>query len=123
MDQGDQIDPKNYSAVLGWMILVFVETGVIVYLFLIKYPFPNLIPDEISELYALGTYFFALLILFFLAFLYQKERMEALISDAQVPSIDGNVKGAIQSIQEIKNPHHDPADIGNLEKVHKKTQE
>ena len=24
MDKNDQIDPKNYSAVLGWMILVFV---------------------------------------------------------------------------------------------------
>ena len=24
MDQEDQIDPKNYSAVLGWMILAFI---------------------------------------------------------------------------------------------------
>lgn len=24
MDRDDQIDPKNYSAVLGWMILVFI---------------------------------------------------------------------------------------------------
>ncbi|MCJ7717411.1 MAG: hypothetical protein MUO54_12950, partial [Anaerolineales bacterium] len=24
MDQDDQIDPKNYSAVLGWMILAFI---------------------------------------------------------------------------------------------------
>jgi hypothetical protein len=24
MDKNDQIDPKNYSAVLGWMILVFI---------------------------------------------------------------------------------------------------
>ena len=24
MDRGNQIDPKNYSAVLGWMILTFI---------------------------------------------------------------------------------------------------
>jgi hypothetical protein len=43
-----------------WTIFVFIETGVIVYLFLIHYPFPNLIPAEISEVYTLGTYLFAL---------------------------------------------------------------
>lgn len=26
MDNNDQIDPKNYSAVLGWMILAFILT-------------------------------------------------------------------------------------------------
>jgi PAS domain S-box-containing protein len=60
----------------AWTILVFVETGVIVYLFLIQYPFPNLIPAEISEIYILGTYLFALLILFVFAFLYEKGKRE-----------------------------------------------
>ncbi len=60
----------------AWTILVFVETGVIVYLFLIGYPFPNLIPAEISEIYTLGTYLIALLTLFVFAFLYEKGKME-----------------------------------------------
>ena len=60
----------------AWTILVFVETGIIVYLFLIQYPFPNLIPAEISEIYTLGTYLFALLILFVFAFLYEKGKRE-----------------------------------------------
>jgi PAS domain S-box-containing protein len=60
----------------AWTILVFVETGIIVYLFLIQYPFPNLIPAEISEIYTLGTYLFALLILFVFAFLYEKGKSE-----------------------------------------------
>ena len=63
-----------------WTIFVFIETGIIVYLFLIHYPFPNLIPAEISEVYTLGTYLFALLILFVIAFLYEKERMDFQIS-------------------------------------------
>ena len=60
----------------AWTILVFVETGVIVYLFLIEYPFPNLIPVEISEIYTLGTYLFALMILFVFAFLYERGKIE-----------------------------------------------
>ena len=91
-----------------WMIVVFVETGVIVYLFLIQYPFPNLIPAEISEIYTLGTYLFALLILFVFAFLYEKERMDFQISAAKMEDSDGSIKEKIQTIQEVGIP--DPAE-------------
>lgn len=60
----------------AWTILVFVETGVIVYLSLMEYPFPNLIPIEISEIYTLANYLFALLLLFVFAFLYERGKME-----------------------------------------------
>ena len=87
-----------------WTIFVFIETGVIVYLFLIHYPFPNLIPAEISEVYTLGTYLFALLILFVIAFLYEKERMDFQISVFQVMDSDSSV--AIGAFQEIKKTDH-----------------
>jgi PAS domain S-box-containing protein len=77
----------------AWTILVFVETGAIVYLFLIQYPFPNLIPAEISEIYTLGTYLFALLILFVFAFLYEKGTMEVSTPGRQKP----------QTLQEAKS--------------------
>jgi PAS domain S-box-containing protein len=89
-----------------WTILIFIETGVIVYLFLIQYPFPNLIPAEISEIYTLGTYLFALLLLFVFAFLYEKERMDFQISAAKMIDRDGNLKGEISTIQEIRTPDH-----------------
>ena len=83
-----------------WTILVFIETGVIVYLFLIQYPFPNLIPAEISEIYTLGTYLFALLLLFVFAFLYEKERMDFQISAAKMIDRDENREVAIGGFQE-----------------------
>lgn len=85
-----------------WTILVFIETGVIVYLFLIQYPFPNLIPDEISDIYTLGTYLFALLLLFVFAFLYEKERMDFQLSAAQVPDSEEGLKEMIQTIPEME---------------------
>jgi PAS domain S-box-containing protein len=88
-----------------WTILVFIETGVIVYLFLIQYPFPNLIPAEISEIYTLGTYLFALLLLFVFAFLYEKERMDFRIFAAKIIDSDENIKGERQFIKEMKIPH------------------
>ena len=87
-----------------WTILVFIETGLIVYLFLIQYPFPNLIPVEISEIYTLGTYLFALLILFVFAFLYEKERMDFQIWAAQVTDREENREAAIGAFQEIRVP-------------------
>ncbi len=82
----------------AWTILVFVETGVIVYLFLIQYPFPNLIPAEISEIYTLGTYLFALLILFVFAFLYEKGKMEVATSGRKKPQTLKESKSYLDSV-------------------------
>ncbi len=96
----------------AWTILVFVETGVIVYLFLIQYPFPNLIPAEISEIYTLGTYLFALLILFVFAFLYEKGKREVSTPGQKKPP---TLKESIQTIQEFSGPvlGKEPMDSGS----------
>ena len=57
-----------------WATLIFVETGLAVYLFRGGYHFPNLIPPEISPIYSLGTYLSGLLAILLIAFMYEKEK-------------------------------------------------
>ncbi|MBW2205697.1 MAG: PAS domain-containing protein [Deltaproteobacteria bacterium] len=64
-----------------WTTVVFVETGLIIYLFRNGYLFPNLIPPDISPVYSLGTYLVALLAILLFAFLFEKERSEALMRE------------------------------------------
>lgn len=64
-----------------WTTVVFVETGLIIYLFRNGHLFPNLIPPDISTVYSLGTYLVALLAILLFAFLFEKERAEALIRE------------------------------------------
>jgi len=62
-----------------WATLVFVETGIVIYLFRIGYQFPlSLIPPEISSIYSLGSFFLSLLLILLFAFLFENERNEAL---------------------------------------------
>ena len=61
-----------------WGTLIFVETGVAVYLFRTGYEFPNLIPSDISPIYSLGAYLSGLLVILFIAFMYEKEKNDAL---------------------------------------------
>ncbi len=64
-----------------WTIVVFVETGLIIYLFRNGYLFPNLIPPDIYSVYSFGTYLVALLAILLFAFLFEKERTEALMRE------------------------------------------
>lgn len=66
-----------------WTTVVFLEKGLVVYLYLNRYPFPNLIPYDISAYYHLGTFMVALLMILSLAFLFEKEREEALIRERE----------------------------------------
>lgn len=61
-----------------WAILVFLETGLIIYFFRLGYYFPNLIPPQIMEVYSLGAYLLSLLAVLSFAFLFERERNEAL---------------------------------------------
>lgn len=81
-----------------WTILIFVETGVIVYLNLIQYPFPNLIPAEISEIYTLGTYLLALLMLFVFAFLYERGKMAVSMPEDKKPQILDDSKDYLEHV-------------------------
>lgn len=60
-----------------WSSVIFLETGVAVYLFRRGYEFPNLIPADISPIYSLGAYLAGLLIILLIAFLYEREKASA----------------------------------------------
>ncbi len=66
-----------------WACLVFVESGLAVFLFRAGYDFTNLIPLEIAPVYSLGAYLLGLLIILMFAFLYWNERDYALRSEAE----------------------------------------
>jgi PAS domain S-box-containing protein len=66
-----------------WATLVFLETGLVVYLFRTGYSFPNLIPAEISPTYSLGIYSICLLVILVFAFLFEKGKNEALIRERE----------------------------------------
>lgn len=74
---------NGYMSGTIWTTLVFVETGIVVYLFRNGYQFPNLIPPEISTTYSMGTYLICLLAILSFAFLFEKEKSEALIREQE----------------------------------------
>ena len=64
-----------------WTMVMFVQAGIIVYLYQIRFQFPNLLPMEIAALYHLGTFMIGFLILVLFAFLFEREREDALIRE------------------------------------------
>lgn len=73
----------GYPGGTVWATLVFVEAGLILYLHRMGYPFPVLIPPDVAPLYSLGTYLVALLCIMVTAFLFEKERVDALTRDRE----------------------------------------
>jgi PAS domain S-box-containing protein len=74
---------SGYRGGAVWASVVFVETGVGVYLYQKGYAFPNLIPLDVLHVYSLGSYLTGLLVLMLFAFLFEKERDEALERERQ----------------------------------------
>lgn len=66
-----------------WALIAFLEIGLIVYLYQIRFQFPNVIPYEISALYHLATFFVGFLLMALMAFLFESDKEEA-ITGAQV---------------------------------------
>jgi PAS domain S-box-containing protein len=64
-----------------WTMVMFVQVGIIVYLYQIRFQFPNLLPMEMTALYHLGTFMIGFLILVLFAFLFEREREEALLRE------------------------------------------
>jgi PAS domain S-box-containing protein len=60
-----------------WACLVFMESGLAVYLFRGGHQFINLIPPDVSPVYSLGFYLIGLLAILLFAFLFEKERDDA----------------------------------------------
>jgi len=64
-----------------WTMVMFVQVGIIVYLYQIRFQFPNLLPMEMTALYHLGTFMIGFLILVLFAFLFEREREDALLRE------------------------------------------
>ena len=60
-----------------WTIVIFVETGAAIHFFRKGYGFANLIPAEIVTTYALGAYLLGLLVILLIAFVYERDKDEA----------------------------------------------
>jgi len=64
-----------------WTMVMFVQVGLIVYLYQSRFQFPNLLPMEMTALYHLGTFMVGFLVLVLLAFLFEREREDALLRE------------------------------------------
>jgi PAS domain S-box-containing protein len=75
-----------------WTMIMFAQVGIIVYLYQIRFQFPNLLPVEMAALYHLGTFMIGFLTLVLFAFLFEREREEALLRE----------EGKAQALRESK---------------------
>lgn len=64
-----------------WTMVMFVQGGLIVYLYQSRFQFPNLLPMEMAALYHLGTFMVGFLVLVLMAFLFEREREDALLRE------------------------------------------
>ncbi|UCE33986.1 MAG: PAS domain-containing protein [Deltaproteobacteria bacterium] len=64
-----------------WTIVIFVETGAAIHFFRKGYEFTNLIPQQIVTTYALGAYLLGLLVILLIAFLYERDKDDAVDSE------------------------------------------
>jgi PAS domain S-box-containing protein len=64
-----------------WTIVIFVETGAAIHFFRKGYEFANLLPSEIVTTYALGAYLLGLLVILLIAFVYERDKDEAVGSE------------------------------------------
>ncbi|MBW2609216.1 MAG: PAS domain S-box protein [Deltaproteobacteria bacterium] len=69
---------NGYLSGTVWTTIVFLQTGIVIYLYRMGYQFPNLIPMEITATYSMGTYLICILAILLFAFLFEKEKSEAL---------------------------------------------
>ena len=60
-----------------WTIVIFVETGTAIHFFRKGYEFSNLIPSEIVTTYSLGAYLLGLLVILLIAFVYERDKDDA----------------------------------------------
>lgn len=88
----------GYPGGTVWTTVVFLETGLIVYLHRSGFHFPDLIPPEIATVYSLGTYLVALLSILLFAFLFEKEKGEALLRDREKSEALNESKRHIEDI-------------------------
>jgi len=74
---------NGYLSGMIWTTIVFLETGLIVYLYRSGYEFPNLIPLEIEAIYSMGSFLICLIAILSFAFLFRKEKDDALMREQE----------------------------------------
>jgi PAS domain S-box-containing protein len=74
---------NGYKSGTIWACIIFIQIGVIIYLFRTGYIFPNLIPSEMMATYSMDIYMICLLTILLFAFLFEKEKISALAREQE----------------------------------------
>ncbi|MBN2420186.1 MAG: PAS domain S-box protein, partial [Deltaproteobacteria bacterium] len=72
---------NGYLSGTVWAIIIFIQTGVIIFLFRKGYQFASIIPADLTATYFLGVYLICLLTILLFAFLFEKEKIDALMRE------------------------------------------
>jgi PAS domain S-box-containing protein len=74
---------NGYLSGTIWATVIFVQTGILMYMFRSGHQFPNLLPVDIMTTYYMGVYMVCILVILLFAFLFEKEKSEALIREQE----------------------------------------
>ncbi|MFC1863461.1 PAS domain-containing protein [Thermodesulfobacteriota bacterium] len=74
---------NGYLSGTVWTTLTFLQIGLVIYLYRDGYQFNSLIPPDISDKYSMASYMLALLGILLFAFLFEKEKSEALTREQE----------------------------------------
>jgi hypothetical protein len=74
---------NGYLSGTIWATVIFLQTGLLIYLFRSGYQFQNLLPLDIMTTYYMGVYMVCILVILLFAFLFEKEKSEALIREQE----------------------------------------
>jgi PAS domain S-box-containing protein len=74
---------NGYLSGTVWAVVVFVQTGVLIGMFRSGHQFQNLLPSEIMTTYYMGVYLISLLAILVFAFLFEKEKSDALVREQE----------------------------------------
>ncbi len=74
---------NGYLSGTIWAAIVFVQTGVVISMYRAGHQFASLIPPAITATYSMGTYLICLLAILLFAFLFEKEKIEALVRERE----------------------------------------
>jgi PAS domain S-box-containing protein len=72
---------NGYFSGTIWGVATFVQTGIIILLFRRGHLFTNIIPPDMAATYYMGIYLICLLIILLFAFLFEKEKSDAMIRE------------------------------------------
>lgn len=73
---------NGYLSGTVWAIIIFIQTGIIMLLFRKGYQFaPGVIPPDIAATYFMGIYLICLLVILLFAFLFEREKSDALMRE------------------------------------------